>query len=100
MYKLFYTEEADWDLVVIYNYIAEDSPERVVNYLGKIEKCVLQLQDFPNFENNSRYAELNKLGVKMLPFEDYLIFYTVNSRTETVNVIRVLHDSVNYRRLF
>jgi len=100
MYKLFYTEEADRDLVAIYNYIAEDSPERAGNYLGKIEKCILQLQDFPNLGNVSRYAELNKLGIKMLPFEDYLIFYTVNSGAETVNVIRVLHGSVNYRRLF
>lgn len=100
MYKLFYTEEADRDLIAIYNYIAEDSPERAVQYLGKIEKCVLQLQDFPNLGNSSRYAELNKLGIKMLPFEDYLIFYTVNSGTETVNIIRVLHGSVNYRRLF
>lgn len=100
MYKLFYTEEADRDLVAIYNYIAEDSKERAVNYLGKIEKCILQLQDFPNLGNLSRYAELKKLGVKMLPFEDYLIFYTVNCATETVNVIRVLHGSVNYRRLF
>ncbi len=100
MYKLFYTEEADRDLIAIYNYIAEDSPERAVQYLGKIENCVLQLQDFTNLGNGSRYAELNKLGIKMLPFEDYLIFYTVNSGTETVNIIRILHGSVNYRRLF
>ncbi len=100
MYKLFYTEEADRDLVAIYNYIAEDSPERAIAYLGKIEKCVLQLRDFPNLGNGSRYAELSKLGVRMLPFEDYLIFYTVNVRTETVNIIRVLHGSVDYRRLF
>ncbi len=100
MFKLLYTHTAENDLQAIYNYIAEDSPTRASKYLSRIEQCVLRLQDFPELGRNSRYAELNRLGVKALPFENYLIFYTVNIQANEVNVLRVLHGSVNYRKLF
>ena len=100
MYELLYAEEADNDLTAIYNYIADDSVERARNYLGKIEQCILQLKDFPEIGVESRYAELRALGIRLLPFENYIIFHMVNSKNQTVNIIRVLHGSVNYRKLF
>lgn len=100
MYELIYSEQADIDLTAIYNYIAADSVERARNYLGKIEKCILQLKDFPEIGSDSRYKELRALGIKILPFEHYLIFHTVNDKEKTVNIIRVLHGSVNYGKLF
>ena len=36
----------------------------------------------------------------MLPFEDYLIFYLIREEEDAVVILRVLHSSVNYRRLF
>ncbi len=100
MYEIIYSEEADNDLTAIFDYIAADSEDNAVNYLGKIEKCILQLQDFPEMGFDSKYKELLALGIKILPFEKYLIFHTVNKNEQTVNIIRVLHGSVNYRRLF
>lgn len=100
MYELVYAEEADNDLTAIYNYIADDSVERARNYLGKIESCILQLKDFPKIGSESKYKELRALGIRILPFENYLIFYTINNRQNLVNIIRVLHGSVNYRKLF
>lgn len=47
-----------------------------------------------------KYPELVKLGIRMLSFEDYLVFYTVSQTEMCVHVLRVLHGSVNYRRLF
>lgn len=60
----------------------------------------MQLQDFPNIGYCGKYPELLKLGIRMLSFEDYLVFYTVNQAEMCVHVLRVLHGSVNYRRLF
>ena len=57
-------------------------------------------KDFPDMGFDSKYKELLALGIKILPFEKYLIFHTVNKRRQTVNIIRVLRGSVNYRRLF
>ena len=100
MYRILYAEKADEDLTEIYNFIASDSPERAAAYLGKMESCILQLQEFPNIGNGGKYPELVKLGIRMLSFEDYLVFYTVNQAEMCVHVLRVLHGSVNYRRLF
>lgn len=100
MYNLIYSPLADEDLTAIYNYIAADSPARASAYMGKMEQSILKLRDFPNMGVEGRYPELVNLGVKVLPFDDYLIFYTVNVAAEQVRIVRVLHGSVNYRRLF
>ena len=47
MYRLIYAEEAGRDLQAIFDYIAADSRNRAVEYLGKIEQAILQLQEFP-----------------------------------------------------
>ena len=78
MYTLVYAEEVESDLKAIFNYIAEDSSARASAYLGKIENCILQLQDFPEIGHLCRYHELKNLGIRILPFEDYLIFYTIS----------------------
>lgn len=100
MYQLIYADEADKDLTAIYNYIACDSAKRASNFLGQIENCILQLRDFPDIGVESKYKELRALGIRVLPYEKYLIFYTVNDNVKTVSVIRVLRGSVNYRNLF
>ncbi|MDE7165051.1 MAG: type II toxin-antitoxin system RelE/ParE family toxin [Clostridiales bacterium] len=100
MFKLLYANEVGRDLQAIYDYIAQDSPERASQYIGKIENSVLRLRDFPNIGHNSSYDELNALGVRILPFDDYLIFYIVKEKDETVYIVRVLHGSVDYKHLF
>ncbi len=100
MYTLVYAEEVESDLKAIFNYIAEDSSARASAYLGKIENCILQLQDFPEIGHLCRYHELKNLGIRILPFEDYLIFYTISKKQQTVNIVRVIHGSVNYRKIF
>lgn len=100
MYKLIYANEADNDLQAIYDYIAKDNPERASTFLGEIEKQLLHLRDFPNIGHESKYTELRALGIRILPYEDYLIFHTVDETRETVNIVRVLRGSVNYKSLF
>ena len=100
MFKLLYANEVGRDLQAIYDYIAQDSPERASQYIGKIENSVLRLRDFPNIGHNSSYDELKALGVRILPFDDYLIFYIVKEKDETVYIVRVLHGSVDYKHLF
>lgn len=100
MYHIVYTEKAESDLGDIYRYIAEDSTERASAYLSRMEDCILGLRDFPGIGRTGRFPELTSLGVRMLPFEDYLIFYLIREEEDAVVILRVLHSSVNYRRLF
>lgn len=100
MYKLVYANEAANDLQIIFDYIAQDDEIRASNYLGEIEKQILRLKDFPKIGHNSKYTELSALGIKILPYDDYLIFHTVNDKSKEINIVRVLHGSVNYKHLF
>lgn len=100
MYKIQYTQTAELDLDSIFNYIAADSRERAVNYLGKIGQSISQLKDYPELGYLGKYPELQVLGIRVLPFESYLTFYTVDEAEKIVNVLRVLRGTMNYRKLF
>lgn len=80
MYHIVYTEKAESDFSDIYRYIAEDSTERASAYLSRMEDCILGLRDFPGIGRTGRFPELTSLGVRMLPFEDYLIFISFARR--------------------
>ena len=69
MYKIQYTQTAELDLDSIFNYIAADSRERAVNYLGKIGQSISQLMDYPELGYLGKYPELQVLGIRVLPFE-------------------------------
>lgn len=100
MYTIHITETANADLTAIFNYIAEDSEERTSNYLGKLGQAILELQNFPNMGSSGRFEELKRLSIRMFPYDDYLILYTVSEKGERVNIVRVVHGTVDYRKLF
>ena len=100
MYKLIYANEADNDLQTIFNYISQDDEIRASKYLSEIEKQILRLKEFPNIGHDSKFTELYALGIKVLPYDDYLIFHIVNEKEKEIKIVRVLHGSVNYKRLF
>lgn len=100
MYKLIYANEAANDLQAIFDYIAQDDAIRAGNFMGELGRQSLRLQDFPNIGHDSKYPEIFSLGIKILPFDNYLIFHVVNDKTREINIVRVLHGSVNYNRLF
>ncbi len=100
MYKLVYSEESNKDLIIIFNYISDDSKTRDIRFLGELEKTILTLKDFPTIGKLSRYIELSSQGVYTIPHEKYLIFYRINERKKEVQIIRVLHGSKDYARLF
>lgn len=100
MYELIYASEAANDLQAIYDYIAKDNAERAASYMHELGRQILKLKDFPNIGHDSNYGELKALCIKILTFDDYLVFYTVNEKAEKIAVVRVLHGSVDYKRLF
>lgn len=100
MYTIVFTYAAETDLDAIYQYIAQDSPARASAYIEKIEKHILSLRDFPLIGTTAKYSELARLGIRILPFEDYLVFYTVAPAGQTVTVLRILNGSVDYKTLF
>ncbi len=100
MYKIYYSFEAEDDFQDIFDYIALDSVQNAVKYLSKMEKEILKLEKMPDIGVRPRYEELVSLGLKVLIFEKYLIFYRVRETEKEVEIVRILNSQRNYVKLF
>ena len=88
MAMVYILPKAEEDLVDIWLYIAEDSPQNADNFLDKLHERMDRLADFP--EIGVSRPELPG-EVKSFPVDRYLLFYRpVESGIE---LVRVLHAS-------
>lgn len=92
-YTLRYLPAADSDLVGIFDFIAQDSPNRALSYLRKLDKRVKLLERYPRLGRVPRHRKLREYGYRVLIVESYLVFYIV--REQTVEIHRVIHGSRN-----
>jgi len=96
MLKIEYTNDAEFDLEDIADFIAKDSSNRALQYLQKIEKNIELLCKNPNLGVSCESKKIS-LDCRVLIFEAYLIFYKVLN--ESILIIRILHSSVNYKKI-
>ena len=90
-YKLRYLPVPQDDLISVFDHIAEDSPNRALGFVEKLEKDVGLLEDNPLLGRIPRHEKLREYGYRVLIVESYLVFYIV--RGHTVEVHRVVHAS-------
>ncbi len=95
------TEKADNQLRDLIYYIADDSGsvDTALKYLGKIEKAMMRLSDFPESGSTPRYAILRKQGYKVLIAEKQLVFYKVDNTNKKVTIYAVVDSRQEYRNL-
>ena len=98
--KLVYTFTARKDLRELYEYIAYTLlvPETARSLTEKIMSEVRSLEEYP--ERNPLYKDepWHSQGVRFLPVKNFLVFYTVNSETETVSVARIMYGGRDISR--
>lgn len=100
-YKIVRTDQADERLRNIIFYIADDSGsiDIALDYLGKIEKAVKRLEDFPLSGSIPRYSILRKQGYRVVVVERHLVFYKVNSDERIVTIYAIVDGRQEYRNL-
>ena len=100
MMKIVYTFQAQQDLKNIYEYIAYSLlvPETARNMYQQITQSARSLESMP--ERNPLYKEepWYSQGVRFVPVKNYLLFYTVNSETNTVPIARILYGGMDINR--
>lgn len=96
-YKIVYTEESEQDLVNVYSYIARDLlvPETAKNQINRIMKVIKDLDALPFRCKLYRYEPWHSKGLRVLPVDNYLVFYTAIEEEKTVAVIRIMHAGRN-----
>ena len=92
-YSVVYSPEALNDLKDIYAYIAQKLlvPDTVLNQVNRIRKEIRSLDFMP-----SRYALVDwepwkSMGMHKVPVDNFAVFYTVDSNSMTVVIIRIVY---------
>jgi toxin ParE1/3/4 len=92
-YSLVIAEAAEADLDRIADYISYELKEPItaLKQLARIEEAMMALEDLPECHSLVQDKYLAAKGIRKLPIDNYLIFYTVNKSKDTINITRVLH---------
>lgn len=86
------TDQADYDLRGIYDYIADElqSPLNAHDQLDRLEKSIRSLVQFPErfrkYEEEPWYSR----GLRVMVVDNYVVFYIPNMKSQIVTVIRVM----------
>ncbi len=93
IYEVITTDQADADLRDIYEYIAFEllSPDNAAGQLGRLEEHIVGLEKFPekfrHYEKEPWYSR----GLRVMPVDNYLVFYIPDKDAGIVTVIRVMY---------
>lgn len=94
IYELSITEQADADLRGIYEYIAFElfSPENAVRQIERLEAGIISLEKFPKKFRTYDREPWRSRGLRIMPIDNYVVFYIPDDAAMTVTVIRVMYD--------
>lgn len=94
IYEVVTTEQAESDLRGIYEYIAFEllSPENAAGQLDRLEENILGLETFSEKFRGYEKEPWKSRGLRIMPVDNYLVFYISDKEAETVTVIRVMYD--------
>jgi len=96
-YAIQYLQTAQRDLLEIIDYIKLDNPTAAKSFAGKIDEHISNLSHFPKTGKIPNDERLKKLGYRILPIDNYLVFYVIIG--QTVQIRRIIHGARRYKFL-
>ncbi|MCM1278584.1 MAG: type II toxin-antitoxin system RelE/ParE family toxin [Robinsoniella sp.] len=93
IYEVAITEQADADLRGIYEYIAFElqSLENAAGLLDRLERHIIGLENFPEKFRQYEKEPWKAKGLRVMPVDNYLVFYIPDKVAALVTVIRVIY---------
>lgn len=100
IYDVVYSAEARQDLRDIYEYIAYELlvPEIAAGQVDRIMKAVRSLEQMPMRYTHYEEEPWHSQGLRLLPVDNYLIFYLPDEITGVVNIIRIMYGGRDVKR--
>jgi len=96
-YQIRFLKIAEEDFTEIISYIAADNPKAANVIADKIELNLELLSENPLLGRIPRDEEIRNLRYRYLIVQNYIIFYTIESKT--IYVHRILHSARNYKSI-
>lgn len=85
--------QAESDLRSIFEYIAFElqSVQNAAGQLSRLEESISRLDQMP--ERFKRYDKepWRSRGLRVMPIDNYIVFYILNHDTKVVNIVRVMY---------
>ena len=93
IYEVMATGQADADLRGIYEHIAFGplSPDNAAGQLGRLEEHIIGLEKFPEKFRFYEKEPWHSRGLRVMPVDNYLVFYIPDKDAGIVTVIRVMY---------
>ena len=88
-----YSAEARQDLRDIYEYIAYELlvPETATGQTERIMKAIRSLEQIPMRHRLYEEEPWHSQGLRVLPVDNYLVFYLPDEISATVSIIRIMY---------
>lgn len=92
-YAVILTRQAQSDLKEIFNYISDELQSRrnASAQLDRLEKAIMSLRDMPERFRVYDMDKWRERNLRIMPVDNYLVFYIPERDTNTVTVIRVMY---------
>lgn len=93
-YHVMLTPQAQTDLREIYKYIAFDlqSVQNATGQLNRLENAIASLDQMPERFRSYDNPKWRERNLRIMPVDNYLVFYIPNHSRETVTVIRIMYS--------
>lgn len=87
------TRQAEDDLHGIFEYIAYElqSVQNAVGQFGRLEKAIFGLEQMPQRYRAYEKEPWHSRGLRVMPVDNYLVFYIPYLDTRNVEIIRVMY---------
>ncbi len=84
---------AESDLRLLARYISNElyEPELALKKMDTIDEAILSLRSLPKRNALVLDERLAQLGFRKLLVKNFIVFYIVNEKQNTVNIVRVLY---------
>lgn len=92
-YRIKLSSQADTDLRGIFEYIAYEllSLETAIGQLNRLETNIKSLDIMPERFRAYEKEPWHSRGLRVMPVDNYLVFYIPDKDTQTVNIVRVMY---------
>jgi addiction module RelE/StbE family toxin len=100
-YKIEISKPAEDDLREIMIYISREllSPDTALEMLDTFDEEIKTLSTMPQRRPLVQDERLAKLGYRVLPIKNYLVFFTINKKKKLVDIERILYNRRNWKHL-
>lgn len=93
IYSVKISKQAENDLRSIYEYIAFElqSLQNAQGQISRLESNILKLKEMPERFSVFEKEPWKSRNLRVMPVDNYLVFYIPDKLTKTVNILRVMY---------